>query len=316
MLCGVILFRGQLESIPCEKRSCSFFAVFFSFLPSRYRTDVCVCVILLLLCRILVTLMLANNETGALQPIAEVSRYCRQHGILFATDAAQAVGKVSVTLTDLGDPDMVTIVGHKFGAPKGIACLYVRPGCFSNSGDSDTASSTPALTGLLVGGGQECGRRAGTENVPYIVGMGVAAELCSRHLQQNQAHLERMRSLLLSRLQDELGADQVVVHGPSETEHRLPNTLSVAFAGGIQSSQLLHAVRNRVAASAGAACHSTSGPVSTILQAMQIPDSLARATVRLSVGPDTTANQVRLAAQILVQEVLRQENNRPCIPCR
>jgi cysteine desulfurase len=304
---GVVCFKSEWRA--CRVQSalapCSPSAVFVSSCTLLFG---CLYVFLLhTTCRILVTLMLANNETGALQPVAEVSRYCRQHGILFATDAAQAVGKVSVTLADLGDPDMVTIVGHKFGAPKGVACLYVRPGCFSNLGGS-AASPTPSLTGLLVGGGQESGRRAGTENVPYIVGMGVAAELCSRSLKQNQAHLERMRSLLLSRLQDELGADQVVVHGPSEMDHRLPNTLSMAFAGGIHSSQLLHAVRHRVAASAGAACHSTSGPVSAILQAMQIPDSLARATVRLSVGPDTTANQVRLAARILAQEVLRQRN--------
>jgi cysteine sulfinate desulfinase/cysteine desulfurase-like protein len=117
---------------------------------------------------ILVTLMLANNESGALQPVKQVSQYCRTHSILFHTDAAQAVGKVSIALdeTGIGDcVDMITIVGHKFGAPKGIACLYVRPGCLGEGGRSELDSSDY----LLLGGGQEKGKRAGTENVVSVM---------------------------------------------------------------------------------------------------------------------------------------------------
>lgn len=248
---------------------------------------------------ILVSLMLANNETGALQPVKEVSEYCRKVGVLVVTDAAQAVGKMSVTLQDLGDPDMVTIVGHKFGAPKGIACLYVRPGCLG-----------PGVgPGLLLGGGQEGGRRAGTENVPYIVGMGVAAEHCVKLLQRNRQHMEQMRQRLLLALQVFLGPSNVCVHGPTNPGDRLPNTLSVAFVGGVSSGKLLHATRDRVAASAGAACHSSAaGPVSAILLAMNIPEALARSTVRLSLGPQTTAEQVDRAAFILAQEVQNQIN--------
>ena len=243
--------------------------------------------------------MLANNESGALQPVKEVSEYCRKRGILIATDAAQAVGKVSVTLQDLGDPDMVAIVGHKIGAPKGIACLYVRPGCLGND-------DTTSVSGLLIGGGQEFGRRGGTENVPYIVGMGVAAVHCAEHLSRNQPHMESMRLRLLTRLQDALGEGNVRVNGPKDPAHRLPNTLSIGFAGGVHSGKLLGAIRGKVCASAGATCHAATGPVSAILTAMEVPEEFARATVRLSLGPMTTADEVDRAAAILAQEVKRQ----------
>lgn len=242
--------------------------------------------------------MLANNESGALQPVKEVSEHCRTRGILIATDAAQAVGKISVHLReDLGDPDMVAVVGHKIGAPKGISCLYVRPGCLSGG---------EAVKGLLIGGGQEFGQRGGTENVPYIVGMGVAAVNCIQNLSRNQHHMEVMRSRLLAGLQDALGKDNVRVNGPEDPAQRLPNTLSVGFTGGVHSGKLLGAVRDRVAASAGATCHAATGPVSTVLQAMQVPEELARATLRLSLGPKTTADEVDRAAAILAQEVRRQ----------
>jgi cysteine desulfurase len=119
--------------------------------------------------------MLANNESGAVQPVQAVAQHCRSKGILFHTDAAQAMGKIHVTLSSMGHPDMVTLVGHKIGAPKGVAALYVRPDCLT---EHDRTLPPSYGTGgiLLIGGGQE-GGRAGTENVPYIVGMGRAAEL-------------------------------------------------------------------------------------------------------------------------------------------
>ena len=254
---------------------------------------------------VLVTLMQANNESGALQPVQQVSEYCRRKkNILFATDAAQAVGKISVTLRDLGDPDMISIVGHKIGAPKGIACLYVRPGCLDD--DDDDNDTTTNFSGLLIGGGQEFGFRGGTENVPYIVGLGVAASNCAKHLAQNKHHMETMRHRLLTRLEDALGKENVRVNGPQHPAHRLPNTLSIGFAGGVHSGKLLAAVRNQVAASAGATCHAATGPVSAVLQAMQVPENFARATVRLSLGPKTTPEEIDRAAAILSEEVKRQ----------
>lgn len=265
---------------------------------------------------VLVTLMLANNETGALQPVHQVAQYCRQHGVLFHTDAAQAAGKVSVDLHDaLGDADMVTLVGHKLGAPKGVACLYVRPGCENEAGRSLSSTSFSGI--MLHGGGQEFGRRAGTPNVPYIVGFGKAAEQAARHWPQNAKHMAAVRAYLVEQLQeglapsptqqsgndDDAAKTPVVVvkaNGPVEAHYRLPNTLSVGLKG-IHSGQLLQAVSHQVAASAGATCHGTN-EVSAVLKAMGVPVEFARGTLRLSVGPTTTFAQAERAAQILVKQ--------------
>lgn len=254
---------------------------------------------------VLVTLMLANNESGALQPVKEVSFYCRQHGVLFHTDAAQAVGKVSVALEDtvngIGpNVDMITIVGHKFGAPKGVACLYVQPDC---------CSILPSR-GMLLGGGQEHGQRAGTENVPYIVALGKASSLLmeyNRDFNQEQwrvnaRRMEQLRCRLLDNLASALGSDMVRVNGPRDPSMRLPNTLSVGLKG-IQSGTLLEKIQMRVACSAGSACHSSGGALSSVLVAMKVPLEYARGTLRLSVGPTTTEEEVDVASSIIVEEV-------------
>jgi len=252
---------------------------------------------------VLVTLMLANNETGALQPVKEVAEYCRSKGILFHTDAAQATGKVSVDLkTALGQADMVSLVGHKLGAPKGIACLYVRPGCLTEEGRKIHSHGV-----MLLGGGQEFARRGGTENVPYIVGFGEAAAHAAREWRSNAVHMEQLRGRLLEKLQTELANEATVVvkvNGPESPELRLPNTLSVGIAG-VHSGSLLSAISNQVAASAGATCHSAAG-ISSVLRAMNVPTDLARGTLRLSVGPRTTFEEVGLAASIISQEAKRQ----------
>jgi cysteine desulfurase len=254
---------------------------------------------------ILVTLMLANNESGALQPVQEVAAYCRNAGILFHTDAAQAAGKVSVDLASaLGDADMVSLVGHKIGAPKGVACLYVRPGCLEETAHGRSMQHHKGHGVMLMGGDQEFGRRGGTENVPSIVGFGQAAVLACRQLTKNAAHLEAMRARLLQKLQDLLGPNMVRANGPEDPSLRLPNTLSVGLKN-IRGKELLGAIADRVAASAGATCHST-GAVSGVLRAMQVPEEFARGTLRLSLGPKTTAEDVDKAADIISQAVLRQ----------
>lgn len=192
---------------------------------------------------VLVTIMLANNESGALQPVKEIAPYCRQRGILFHTDAAQAVGKVSIALDDNGisDSDMVTIVGHKFGAPKGIACLYIRPGCLNENGRKEPTSVGYGSSGMLLhGGGQESGRRAGTENVPYIVGLGCAADILTaytskqkhRRWRKNASNMRSVRSRLLLKFKEAFqDVDDSIVreNGPSDPTKRLPNTLSIGF---------------------------------------------------------------------------------------
>lgn len=244
--------------------------------------------------------MLANNESGALQPVKEIAKECRKRNVWLFTDAAQAVGKVDIKAIDA---DMVAVVGHKIGAPKGIACLYIRDGTFPNE---QRRQQVP----LLHGGGQEFGLRGGTENVPYIVGLATAVELATRNLSTNARHMESMRHRLCTRLQDGLGKEGVVVHGPTDPQKRLPNTLSVAFRNTddpsqeIQSVNILLAVRDQVAASAGATCHQQG--TSSVLSAMKIPPELARSTVRLSVGPYTSPQEIDSAAAILIQAVRAQ----------
>lgn len=219
------------------------------------------------------------------------------------TDAAQATGKVDVSLESMGHPDMVTLVGHKIGAPKGVACLYVRHECCQEQGRSLHEGGI-----ILLGGGQEGGRRGGTENVPYIVGMGKAAELAHQQWETNAAHMEHLRARLLHQLETHLGKDEVRPNGPLDPTLRLPNTLSLGLRH-VQSGDLLAEIQTQVAASAGAACHSSTtgrAKISAILQAMQVPMEFAAGTLRLSLGPTTTPQDVDRAAAIIAREAKRQ----------
>jgi cysteine desulfurase len=270
---------------------------------------------------VLVTIMTANNEVGSLQPVFELAEICRQEEILFHTDAAQAVGKVD--LHGLADKtigaDMITIVGHKFGAPKGIAALYIRPNCFEENGRINPENGASVL---LMGGGQENGRRGGTENVPYIAGIGRAAELLleqrgyKAEWQMNALKMEMMRSRLLQRITSALEeasgrTDIVRVNGPLDAHKRLPNTLSIGLKG-VQSGKLLATIGEDIACSAGSACHSSSGSTasySAILKAMNVPSEFAIGTLRLSVGPNTSSEDVDIAAEIIVSEAMRQLNS-------
>lgn len=271
---------------------------------------------------VLVTIMTANNEVGSLQPVFELAKICRQKKILFHTDAAQAVGKIDLRgIADVTTgADMVTIVGHKFGAPKGIAALYIRPNCFEENGRINPENGESVL---LMGGGQEGGRRGGTENVPYIVGIGSAAEiLLEKHddndgLQINAIHMENMRSRLLDRITSGLEtstgqSDIVRVNGPLNGDQRLPNTLSIGLKG-VQSGKLLATIGEEVACSAGSACHSSSSgstmSYSAILKAINVPPEFAIGTLRLSVGPTTSIEDVDIAADIIVAEAERQLNS-------
>jgi len=251
----------------------------------------------------------ANNEVGALTDIAAVSQACRQRGeemklpegqLLIHTDAAQSVGKVPVSVKAM-DVDMLTVVGHKFGAPKGIAALVVV-------GD-ELHEGPKRLVPLLSGGSQERGARAGTENVPYIVGLGEAARIATEELDDYMNRTERIRSIMLADLQaacSSRGID-MIVHGPSPSDRRLPNTLSVALLG-VDAKPMLSAVgADGVAASGGAACHSGTGSVSGshVLVAMGHggANDLLRGTMRLSVGRLTTEDEARRGVQVLVDQL-------------
>jgi cysteine desulfurase len=235
---------------------------------------------------VLVSIMLANNETGTLQPIAELAEIAHHHQILFHTDAAQAVGKIPVDVNMLG-VDLLTVAGHKLYAPKGVGALYVRQG-------------TP-LEPLIPGGSQEQGLRAGTENVASIVGLGVACELAALSLPQSQQRLRSLRDLLAQRLFEPLGEH---VHLNGHPTERLPNTLNVSI-DGVMGEDVLAAIPD-IAAATGSACHAGSTEPSGVLLAMGVERSQALGTLRLTLGRWSTQEEVERAAQMLVQTIQTQ----------
>jgi len=229
---------------------------------------------------VLVSVMLANNEVGTLEPVAEIAAACRRRGVAMHTDAAQAVGKVPVDFGALG-ADLLTVAGHKVYAPKGVGALLVRRGT--------------TIAPLVRGAGHERGLRAGTENVPGIAGLGAACEIARAGLAEEAPRLAALRDELEARLA--AGFPALVRHGhPSE---RLPNTASVAFPG-VDANALLDAVADQVAASPGAACHTGAVHPSAVLTAMGVDAATALATVRFSVGRFTTAADVEGAAALVI----------------
>jgi cysteine desulfurase len=227
----------------------------------------------------LVTVMHSNNEVGTLMPIREIGAVCRAKGVLFHTDCAQSLGKVPVDVKEL-NVDLLTIAGHKLYAPKGVGALYVRAGV--------------SLEPLIHGAAHESGRRAGTENVPHVVGLGAAAELAAKSLPAAAEKLRALRDRLHDRLTAALGAKVVLNGHPTE---RLPNTLNVNVVGHV-GAELLATVPG-VAASTGSACHEGVVSQSPVLCAMRVPPEIGRGAVRLSVGRWTTEAEVDRAAELL-----------------
>lgn len=228
----------------------------------------------------LVTLMHANNETGVLHPVAEVARAARARGVRVHVDGAQTVGKVPVQVEALG-VDLLTVVGHKFGGPKGMGALYVRRG-------------TP-LEPLALGAGHERGLRPGTENVAGAVGLGMACEVARRTVEAEAVRVRALRQELWERLKARVPG--VVLHG--HPEERLPNTLNVRLPG-VRASALLARAQG-VAASAGAACHSGEESPSAVLLAMGVEPQAALGAVRLSLGRTTRPEDVAAAAEVLAE---------------
>jgi cysteine desulfurase len=229
----------------------------------------------------LVSVMHSNNEVGTLQPIREIAALARARGVLVHTDAAQSLGKVPVDVGELG-VDFLTLAGHKLYAPKGVGVLYVRDGV--------------PLEPLLHGAGHESSRRAGTENVPYIVGLGMACEIAKTHLAGATDRLQQLRDRLWNRLRGKL-AERVVLNGHPEL--RLPNTLNVSFVGHFGGELL--AKTPCVAASTGSACHEGIVKLSPVLRAMGVEPEIGKGAVRLSVGRFTTDEEIDRAAEALIQ---------------
>lgn len=233
---------------------------------------------------ILVSIMLANNEVGTIEPVAEASRIVKAKNphAIFHTDAVQAVGSLDINVDRLG-ADMLSIAAHKFYGPKGVGALYVR-------------SRTP-LQPLIMGGSQERNRRAGTENVAGIVGLATALRLAYGHLDERNAHCRALRDRLGQELPQHVPGVQVT--GPRDFSRRLPNNFSCCFEGVEGEAILLQLDLNGIAASSGSACTTASLEPSHVLLAMGVPQDLARGSLRLTVGIDNTMEDIEYLLDIL-----------------
>ncbi len=232
---------------------------------------------------ILVTIMHANNETGNLQPIAEIAEIAHRHGVLVHTDAAQSIGKIPTRVEDLG-VDLLTVAGHKLYAPKGIGALYVRRGV--------------QLEPVIYGGGQESGRRAGTENIAHIVALGAACLLAQEQLAESQPRLKRLRDRLEQRLAEFLPGS-VYLNG--HRSERLPNTLNISVDRVIGEEVL--AATAEIASSTGSACHEGSTDPSAVLMTMGLSRQRALGALRLTLGRWSTEDEVERAARLLARTV-------------
>jgi cysteine desulfurase NifS len=245
----------------------------------------------------LVSIMLANNETGSIQPIKELAALAHAHGALFHTDGVQAVGKIPMDVESLG-VDFFTLSGHKFHGPKGIGALYVRKGI--------------DLEPLVHGGGQEGGRRAGTENTPGIIGIGVAAELAEKRLSDMTGKISRLR--------DELWEGIVKIFPEARLnghpEERLPNTLNVSMPGIRGESLVLALDQQGISFSSGSACRSGSPKPSHALLAMGLSEEQAHCAIRLSLGVDNTSEHITRTLAAMEKMVRESVSTVRFVPCR
>ncbi len=231
---------------------------------------------------ILITIMHANNEVGTIQPIKEIAKIAHHKGITLHSDCAQSVGKIPVKVDEL-NVDLLSLAGHKFYAPKGVGVLYVRPGV--------------KIEKLLHGADHELNRRAGTENVLEIVGLGKASELVEKNLTRYNKNMAVTRNLLEKKLRKNYPDLQI----NGNVEKRLPNTLSVSFKG-IEANTIISELKS-LAASAGAACHSDRVEISPTLNAMKVPVDYAMGTIRLTTGRYTTREEINISVEEIVKVI-------------
>ena len=234
---------------------------------------------------ILVSVMLANNEIGTIQPIREIGAITKKRGVLLHTDAVQGIGKTPFNVKDF-NVDLASLTAHKIYGPKGIGALYVR-----------RSRPRVRITAEVDGGGHEFGMRSGTLNVPSIVGFGKACEILTQEWKEEADRTRRLRDRLLAKLEKAL--DQVQVNG--SRERRLPNNLNISF-GFVEGESLLMALKD-VALSSGSACTSASLEPSYVLHAMGVGDDLAHSSLRFGLGRFTTEEEVDFVADLVINKV-------------
>jgi len=240
---------------------------------------------------VLVSAMYANNETGVIFPIRDIGEIAAEKGICCICDTVQAIGKVPINFRDL-PVDALTVSGHKLHGPKGIGALIVRSGF--------------RIQPLIHGGPQERNRRAGTENVPGIVGLGKACEMAQNDLDHQTGRIQSLRDSLEKKIRETI--PDVKVNG--HPEQRLPNTLNISFKGVYVEFLLAELDRNGVAVSAGSACSAESREVSRVLTAMGVDSSTARSTIRFSLGRQNTREDVDFILNLLSPVIERLRNER------
>jgi len=234
---------------------------------------------------ILVSVMYANNEIGVLQPVAEIGKICREKGVLFHSDATQAIGKVPVDVNKQ-NIDLMSISAHKMYGPKGVGALYVR-----------RKNPRVQISAIIDGGGHERGMRSGTLNVPGIVGLGKACDIASTDMAQEASRLASLRNRLKDKIMGQL--DEVYVNG--SMEHRLPGNLNISFLY-VEGESLLMGI-NDIAVSSGSACTSATLEPSYVLKALGLGDDLAHSSIRFGLGRFNTEAEVDYVADRIVTTV-------------
>jgi cysteine desulfurase len=236
---------------------------------------------------ILITIMYANNEIGVVNPIAEIGKIAKEHGIFFAVDGVQAVGKIPVDVQK-DNIDLLAISAHKIYGPKGVGALYVR-----------RRNPRVQLSAIIDGGGHERGMRSGTLNVPGIVGLGKACEICKNEMAEESVRMRKLRDRLKDGLMSKL--DELFING--SMEHRLPNNLNISFAY-VEGESLLMGI-NDVAVSSGSACTSATLEPSYVLKALGVGEDLAHTSIRFGLGRFNTEEEVDYVTNRLVEVVTK-----------
>jgi len=236
----------------------------------------------------LITIMLANNEIGTIQPIQKLAKIAQHHNIPIHTDAVQALGKLPIDTKKL-NTDMLTISAHKIYGPKGIAALYLHRRCH--------------ITPQIHGGSQEQHKRAGTENLPAIVGFAKAIELATTNLNQNIQHLTTLRDQLETGITSQIPFAKI----NAKSKHRIANTTNISFKGLNKETILINLDQNNICASAGSACNSTNLDPTRVLKALQIPQDEQFSAIRFSVGINTSKQEIEQAIKIITKTIYQQK---------